>query len=143
MGATVGNIGEDPRSWHPAREHVPFTDEDLQRPLLARFADIVGRFPDRPALKDGDRQLSYRELRASYRAVLDGHRPRQSYAGRVVTIASRETLNWDGLAGWRALIPDLEVHAVEGTHATYLSAGVQATAQELRACLAEARFGED
>ena len=47
---------------HPSGTSVEFSVEDVSSSIPARFEKIVGLYPDRIAVKMGDRTLAYKEL---------------------------------------------------------------------------------
>lgn len=53
------------RCFHPSGTFVEFPIEDVETSIPARFQKIVRLYPDRLAVKTGDRSLTYKELNAS------------------------------------------------------------------------------
>ena len=53
------------KSFHPSGTFVEFTRDEIEQSIPHRFEKIVRRYPDRLAVKDGDRSLTYERLNAS------------------------------------------------------------------------------
>jgi non-ribosomal peptide synthetase component F len=50
------------KCFHPSGKFIVFPKEDVETSIPERFEKIVGRFPDRLAVKMRNRTLTYREL---------------------------------------------------------------------------------
>ncbi len=50
------------KCWHPAGGFVEFTTEEVEQSIAARFEKVVRLYPDRIALKQGDRSFTYDRL---------------------------------------------------------------------------------
>ena len=50
------------KCFHPSGKFIEFPKEDVETSITARFEKIVGRFPDRLAVKMRNRTLTYQEL---------------------------------------------------------------------------------
>ena len=57
------------RCRHPSGEFVPFAREEIEQSIPARFSKIVARYPDRPAIQEGERTLTYTELNQAANCV--------------------------------------------------------------------------
>lgn len=66
MASELMDPSFEARSQHndcqPSRAFVPFSRQDLEGSIPARFEKIARRFPDRLAIKDGDLSLTYDQL---------------------------------------------------------------------------------
>ncbi|MCT9932202.1 amino acid adenylation domain-containing protein [Planotetraspora sp. A-T 1434] len=93
-----------------------------------RFAEVVRRMPDAPAVEDGDRVLTYRELDARAAAIARRLRARGAGPERTVAILVDRTADLPAcvLATWRA-------------GAAHLALDPQTPRARLRAVLAEVR----
>ncbi|MDP6437281.1 MAG: amino acid adenylation domain-containing protein [Gammaproteobacteria bacterium] len=58
--ALTGNARQPAPDW----PHAPFPGSALEQPVAARFNEIVGSFPDRPAVQTSECTLTYRDLNA-------------------------------------------------------------------------------
>ena len=50
------------RCFHPSGTFVEFPKEEIEQSIPARFEKIARKYPDRLAIKIGDRELTYDEL---------------------------------------------------------------------------------
>lgn len=50
------------KCWHPAGGYVEFSAEEVEQSIAARFEKVVQLYPDRLALKQGDRSFTYDRL---------------------------------------------------------------------------------
>ena len=69
------------RCFHPSGTFVEFPSEEIEQSIPARFEKIVRLYPERLAVKMGDRALTYDELNQAAnriaRGILDSQGPRQ------------------------------------------------------------------
>ncbi len=96
------------RCFHPAGKFLAFKENDLRRSVLDRFAEMVRKYPERPAVVSRHLRLSYREL--------------DQAANRVAAALKKEDHAADGPVG---LLFENDAHFVVASLGTIKASRVQ------------------
>ena len=74
------------KCFHPSGTFVEFKQEEIEQSIPERFEKIVRRYPDRLAMKIGDRALTYAELNQAANRIARGILDRQGLRQEPVVV---------------------------------------------------------